>query len=511
MQRIVERHDGDIAVQSEPGKGTIVSIWLPIVRQEADGDLPTASSQVNERSTGGVVGKQPAVPADETRRILVVDDDQDFADSLSHLLTLEGYQVVRAYSLPSALAAIDEVPLEVALVDIRMGERSGLSLIADLRRRHPKVVCIMMTAYASAQTAIEALQEGAYDYLCKPFFSEDLMATLERCYERIALTRSREQAEAALRRRNRELEDINARLRTVVSSLQGLSTCSTLRELCLTALDEVSRNLGGRRTAIYLSEGAQTFVQDGFALGVDKASEGALLRQLQEAKNTSSSPGTPDGVAALNGVIGFPLIGEDGESLGVLAIAASGQHAFTEQDQELARILASFASEAIRLIHALEVSAIGEERLRKIIDNSPSLISLKDLEGRILIVNKCFEEWHGFRQEEVGGKRYHEVFPEAIARLYEMQFDEVAANRKAAVQEIEIPFSDGSLALGSRGQVPRVGGKWTGNRHRYHRNRHHRSQAHRRALAANSEDGSPGPADPWDCARLQQYTSRRVG
>ena len=164
------------------------------------------------------------------RHLLVVDDDRDFADSLSHLLTLEGYDVARAYSLSSALAMLDDIAVEVALIDIRLGENSGLKLIVDLRKRHPEAVCVMITAYASAETAIEALQEGAYDYLCKPFFSEDLLATLDRCFERIALTRSREEAEAALRQRNRELEDINARLRTVVASLKGLSSSSSLRD-----------------------------------------------------------------------------------------------------------------------------------------------------------------------------------------------------------------------------------------------------------------------------------------
>jgi signal transduction histidine kinase len=68
-----------------------------------------------------------------------------------------------------------------------------------MRQDHPDILCIMMTAYESAETAILALKEGAYDYVCKPFYSEDMTATLDRCFERIRLTGERELAEGQLR------------------------------------------------------------------------------------------------------------------------------------------------------------------------------------------------------------------------------------------------------------------------------------------------------------------------
>ena len=133
------------------------------------------------------------------RRVLIVDDDRDFAESLSNLLTLEGYDVRWAYSVAATRDALNVFDAEVALVDIRLGEESGLTLVSIMRQEHPDILCIIMTAYASAETAIQALQEGAYDYVCKPFYSEDMTATLERCFERIRLIGEREQAEAQLR------------------------------------------------------------------------------------------------------------------------------------------------------------------------------------------------------------------------------------------------------------------------------------------------------------------------
>ena len=93
------------------------------------------------------------------RRVLVVDDDQDFADTLCRLLSLEGYDVEPAYRVAAVADLLDRFRAEVALIDIRMEERSGLDLVIELRRQRPEITCILMTAYASADSAIEALQE----------------------------------------------------------------------------------------------------------------------------------------------------------------------------------------------------------------------------------------------------------------------------------------------------------------------------------------------------------------
>ncbi|QCI63982.1 response regulator [Phreatobacter stygius] len=121
------------------------------------------------------------------RSVLVVDDDIDFAASLAGLLQLDGYDVAVAHDPEAALTCLDRQSIAVALVDVRLGLGNGIDLVRSLRRRDPDLVCVMVTAFASIDTAVEALQAGAYDYLCKPFHSEDLLATLARCFERITL------------------------------------------------------------------------------------------------------------------------------------------------------------------------------------------------------------------------------------------------------------------------------------------------------------------------------------
>ena len=159
------------------------------------------------------VSDDPGVQLDRSAtRILIVDDDRDFADTLGQLLKLEGFDVEITYSIAGARLALQRSQAEIALIDIRMGDGNGLSLVADIRQTHPDLNCIMMTAYASVETAVATLQEGAYDYLRKPFYTQDLMATIERCLERRSLMQERDQAEAALKQRNRDLETLNTRL-----------------------------------------------------------------------------------------------------------------------------------------------------------------------------------------------------------------------------------------------------------------------------------------------------------
>jgi len=160
----------------------------------------------------------PAVTAELSfrRRVLIVDDDRDFADSTADLLALQGYDVLPAYEPGSARRAVGSFLADVALIDVRLGIGSGIDLIRELKKTNPGVTCVMMTAFASTESAIEALHLGAYDYLRKPFHPEDLLATLNRIFQRIELESDKARAEQALR-------DSELRFRDLIdSSVQGV-------------------------------------------------------------------------------------------------------------------------------------------------------------------------------------------------------------------------------------------------------------------------------------------------
>ncbi len=148
--------------------------------------------------------------------VLVIDDDLDFAAGLADLLQVSGYRAHLARDREQAIEILGRVDVDAALVDIRLGTESGIDLIGALRTLCPDTAFICMTAYASTETAVEALQHGAYDYLRKPFHPRDLEATLQRAAERSRLQRERETAEQALRDSERRFRDL------VEGSIQGV-------------------------------------------------------------------------------------------------------------------------------------------------------------------------------------------------------------------------------------------------------------------------------------------------
>lgn len=106
--------------------------------------------------------------------ILVVDDEPNIVEVLEIVLQDEGMEVLKSSSGQEALTLLQENDVDLVISDIKMPDFSGVELLREAKRHSPDTIFIMMTAFASTETAIEALQHGAYDYITKPFKMEDL-------------------------------------------------------------------------------------------------------------------------------------------------------------------------------------------------------------------------------------------------------------------------------------------------------------------------------------------------
>jgi len=115
--------------------------------------------------------------------ILVVDDDLAHRTMLRTLISGWGYTVVEADDGGTAIEAVHRQPFDLVLMDIRMVRISGLEALNEIKRFNPVIPLVIMTAYASVETAVKALKEGAYDYLTKPLDFDELRITMERAME----------------------------------------------------------------------------------------------------------------------------------------------------------------------------------------------------------------------------------------------------------------------------------------------------------------------------------------
>jgi DNA-binding NtrC family response regulator len=118
-----------------------------------------------------------------SQRILVIDDETSILDTLQILLRGEGFEVTVRTSGREALDRWDEDPPDVVLSDIRMPGVTGMDVLAAVREKDPEVPVILMTAQASLQSAIEAVNRGAFYYLQKPFSNDDLVTLCRRAAE----------------------------------------------------------------------------------------------------------------------------------------------------------------------------------------------------------------------------------------------------------------------------------------------------------------------------------------
>lgn len=165
--------------------------------------------------------------------LLIVDDDPDMRSSLLESLTGRGYTAEAAASADEALARMALRPFPVVLTDLHMpGGPTGLELIASLKLNFPDTLCILVTAYATLDTSIEALKRGAYDLVQKPFRLSEVEVILDRALDHARLLQKvaayREELEARIQGRTRDLQEARREAIALCDlNLQGLEAPST--------------------------------------------------------------------------------------------------------------------------------------------------------------------------------------------------------------------------------------------------------------------------------------------
>lgn len=151
--------------------------------------------------------------------VLVIDDEGDIRDGCERILIRHGCQVAKAPDGAAGLEAMRLDPAEIVLLDLKMPGMDGLEVLKLLRQSHPQVLVIVITGYATVETAIEAMKLGAYDFLPKPFQPDQLRLTVGRAMERLRLTQETERLERERRQTLVDLAGEKSRLRTVISAL----------------------------------------------------------------------------------------------------------------------------------------------------------------------------------------------------------------------------------------------------------------------------------------------------
>jgi DNA-binding NtrC family response regulator len=138
--------------------------------------------------------------------IVVIDDEEDMCKILTRILNMEGYHVSSFTNPDRALEYIEKYQPDVVLTDIRMPERSGMEVLRSVKEKFPHISVIIMTAYASIEGAIQAMKQGAFHYVTKPFNTDELTANIEKAIEIHHLSKEAESFTEQIRRAHEDVK-----------------------------------------------------------------------------------------------------------------------------------------------------------------------------------------------------------------------------------------------------------------------------------------------------------------
>jgi DNA-binding NtrC family response regulator len=140
---------------------------------------------------------------DAAPRVLVVDDESGILESLRILLKTEGFVAVTAHGGRQGIEKFDEFKPDIVLTDVRMPDITGVQVLSHVRQNDPEVPVILMTAQATLQSAMQAVNEGAFYYIQKPFRNDELVAILKRAAEHRRLRVENQSLKQEIRRRDK--------------------------------------------------------------------------------------------------------------------------------------------------------------------------------------------------------------------------------------------------------------------------------------------------------------------
>lgn len=141
-------------------------------------------------------------------RLLIVDDERIALRNLEHVLAKEGYDIVATQSGRHALELVDTQPFDLVLTDLKMDKVDGMLLLQHCKARYPDLEVIMITGYATLESAVEAMKIGAFHYISKPFRLEEVRQTVAEALEKVRLKRENRALRA-------QLDSISGRTRIV--------------------------------------------------------------------------------------------------------------------------------------------------------------------------------------------------------------------------------------------------------------------------------------------------------
>ena len=126
-----------------------------------------------------------------TLRVMIVDDEVDFLETLMKRLQKRNVTVIGARSGEESLDLLDKHPVDVVILDVKMPGMDGIETLGEIKKRYPLIEVIMLTGHANTEIAIKGMELGSFDYLMKPMSIDDLLYKVQDAYQRGSIQREK--------------------------------------------------------------------------------------------------------------------------------------------------------------------------------------------------------------------------------------------------------------------------------------------------------------------------------
>ena len=311
---------------------------------------------------------------DSGERVLVVDDEPCIRTVCRQALENSGYVVVDAPDGETALQELDRGAFGAAVLDIMLPDTDGLKLLREIKHRDESTVVVLITGFASLETAMDAVRLGAYEYVRKPFSAGDLVRIVDRGLEGRRLKGHNAELLDELRLANEQLTDqqdrIQARMRLATEDLTAfvelgrrLSEETSPEETLRSILEAGTQVVHARSAAVYQSDCGSGRLAGLLSVGLPTADvarvtlsrPGSLLTHVADQgldrieNDLLAGPIAEDehlGFLGVQSVLANPLV-HGGDVVGVMAFYDHQEGAFPEHSPDLVRVLSGQAARVV--------------------------------------------------------------------------------------------------------------------------------------------------------------------
>jgi two-component system response regulator PilR (NtrC family) len=243
-------------------------------------------------------------------RILVVDDERSMREFLEILLTKDGHDVLIAESAPKAVEVAAAHEPDLVICDLRLGQTSGIDVLSSVKKSRPDVEVIMITAFATAENAIQAMKLGAYDYIVKPFKVDELSVVIQKALEKRALVAENRALKSRLEGKDRfaDLVGRSQAMREVFNVVEKVAPTRTT--VLITGESGVGKELIARALHVKSTRASGPFVAVNCGAIPEGLLESELFGHVKGAFTGASATKTGLFQAASSGTMFLDEIGE---------------------------------------------------------------------------------------------------------------------------------------------------------------------------------------------------------